>query len=112
MRKFRKFKDTVIESLRDKEYARTYLEVALEEYSKDHDTRAFFLALRDVAEAQGGLSRLAESTNLNRSNLYSILSGQNKPKLDTVDTILQGLGFRLGVVRGNSVEHSSIIDGR
>lgn len=103
MRKLRKFNDTVIENLQNKEYARTYLEVALEEYSKDHDTRAFFLALRDVAEAQGGLSKLAEHTNLNRSNLYGILSGQNKPKLDTVDTILQGLGFRLSIVQENAV---------
>jgi probable addiction module antidote protein len=98
MKKLRKFKSTVIEKLQDQEYARTYLEVALEEYSKDHNTRAFFLALKDVAEAQGGLSHLAQQTNLNRSNLYGILSGQNKPKLDTVDTILNGLGFKLQVV--------------
>jgi len=97
MRKFRKFKDTVIERLQDQEYARTYLDVALEEYSKDHDTKSFFLALKDVALAQGGLSKLAEHTNLNRSNLYGVLSGQNKAKLDTVHTILHGLGFRLDV---------------
>jgi probable addiction module antidote protein len=100
MRKLRKFKDSVIENLQDQNYAKTYLDVALEEYSKDHDTRAFFLALKDVAEAQGGLSKLAAHTNLNRSNLYWVLSGQNKPKLDTVDRILQGLGFRLSIAQG------------
>lgn len=97
MRKLRKFKDILIERLLDKEYAKTYLEVALEEYSKDRDTKTFFLALKDVATAQGGLSKLAKNTNLNRSNLYDLLSGQSKPKLDTVDTILHALGFRLGI---------------
>lgn len=97
MRKLRTFRETVIERLHDKEYARVYVEVALEEYSKDHDAKAFFLALKDVAEAQGGLTKLAEETHLNRSNLYSIMSGQSKPRLETVDTILQGLGFQLAI---------------
>ncbi len=40
-----------LEFLKDPERARVYLEVALEEYEKDHDSEAFLLALRDVAEA-------------------------------------------------------------
>lgn len=55
-----------LEFLKDPERARVYLEVALEEYEKDHDSEAFLLALRDVAEAQGGLGQLAKRASLNR----------------------------------------------
>jgi len=60
-------------------------------------TQAFLLALKDVAEAQGGLSKLAERTNLNRPNLYRALSAKGNPKLETISTILHGLGFRLSI---------------
>ncbi len=93
----RRFEDTLIERLRDPKYARVFLDVALEEYEKDGDTEAFLLALRDVAEAQGGLLKLAERTKLNRQNLYKTLSAKGNPKLETVGAILRGLGFRLSV---------------
>jgi probable addiction module antidote protein len=95
MRKMRKFKDALIESLKDPVEAEAYLAVALEEYENDQDTEAFLLALRDVAEAQGGISKLAERTNLNRQNLYRALSKTGSPKLPTILTILHGLGFSL-----------------
>jgi probable addiction module antidote protein len=96
-RKFRRFEDALQERLRDPEYARIFLDVALEEYEKDGDTEAFLLALRDVALAQGGLSKLAERIKLNRQNLYKALSVKGNPKLGTIGAILQGLGFRLSV---------------
>jgi len=97
MNSYRDFRDYHIEKLRDPEEARVYLSVALEEYEKDSDTEAFLLALRDVAEAQGGLTKLAERTRLNRQNLYKVLSEKGNPRLQTVETILHGLGFRLSV---------------
>jgi len=59
-RLFRKFEDSLRERLVDLEYARIFLDVALEEYRKDDDTEAFLLALRDAAEAQGGITDLRE----------------------------------------------------
>ena len=97
MNKYRDFKDYHIKKLKDPEEARIYLDVALEEYEKDKDTEAFLLALRDVAEAQGGLGRLSERTKLNRQNLYKALSEKGNPRLQTVEEILNGLGFRLSV---------------
>ncbi len=61
-RRFRKFEDDLRERLADPDYARIFLDVALEEYEEDADTEAFLLALRDVAEARGGLTKLAEQT--------------------------------------------------
>ena len=97
MREYRDFRDYHIEKLRDPEEAGVYLDVALEEYEQDGDTEAFLLALKDVAEAQGGIGKLAERTKLNRQNLYKALSAKGNPRLQTVETILHGLGFRLSV---------------
>jgi probable addiction module antidote protein len=103
-RQFRRFEDDLRERLADPEYARVFLDVALEEYEQDGDTEAFLLALRDVAEAQGGLTQLAKRTKLNRQNLYKALSSKGNPRLQTVETILHGLGFRLSVEPAKVVE--------
>jgi hypothetical protein len=50
-RQFRKFEDSLKERLADPEYAKIFLDVALEEYGKDGDLEAFLLAIRDVAES-------------------------------------------------------------
>lgn len=96
-RQFRNFEDGLKERLSDPEYSREYLAVALEEYEEDGNTQAFLLALRDVTEAYGGLSKLAARTKLNRQNLYKALSAKGNPKLGTIGTILQGLGFRFSI---------------
>tara|TARA_B100001750_G_C15021683_1_gene357292 strand:- start:6 stop:332 length:327 start_codon:yes stop_codon:yes gene_type:complete len=93
----RTFKDVLIENLKDPDLAKEYISSALESYEEDKDSAAFLLALRDVAEARGGLSKLAERSHLNRQNLYKVFSGKGNPKLDTVETILHGLGFRLSI---------------
>jgi probable addiction module antidote protein len=93
----RKFREVLIEDLKDLKEARAYLEVALEEYERDRDTAAFLMALRHVAEVQGGIGQLAERTKLNREHLYRALSGKGNPRLETLDTILHGLGFRLAI---------------
>ena len=97
MRTHRDFKDYHVEKLREPDEAKIYLSVALDAYEQDGDTRAFLLALRDVTEAQGGITKLAERTNLNRQNLYKALSGKGSPGFKTIETILHGLGFRLSV---------------
>ncbi len=93
MAKTRKFDEYLIESLKDSKEASAYLNVALEEYKKDNNAEAFLLALRDVAEARGGISQLAQKTKLNRQNLYRALSGKGNPQLVTLGNILNGLGF-------------------
>ena len=97
MRNYRNFKDYHIEQLKDPEEARAYLALALEDYEEDRDIEDFLLAIRDVAEVQGGLGKLAKETNLNRQNLYKALSEEGNPRLETVGAILHALGFRLSV---------------
>ncbi|MFH1030455.1 MAG: addiction module antidote protein [bacterium] len=93
MSKTRKFNNYLIESLKDSKEASAYLNAALEEYKKDNNAEAFLSALRDVAQARGGISQLAQKTKLNRQNLYRALSGKGNPQLLTLGNILSGLGF-------------------
>ncbi|MGB0935140.1 MAG: addiction module antidote protein [Alphaproteobacteria bacterium] len=86
-----------IEKLKNPEQARLYLEVALEEYEQDGDTIEFLRALKQVTDAQGGMTKLSKKTNLSRQNLYKIMSGDRRPRLETITRLLKGLGFRLSL---------------
>lgn len=91
------YHDELMILLKDVEQATLYLKVALEEYEIDGDSAAFLLALRNVAEARGGITELANKSHLNRQNLYRVLSGKGNPTFQTLDAILHGLGFRLSI---------------
>jgi probable addiction module antidote protein len=94
----RSFHEYNIEKLKDQEDASLYLTEALIDFEFDHDVESFLKALKDVTEAQGGIGELAKRTNLNRQNLYKLLSAKRQPKIETLGTILDGLGFRLSIV--------------
>jgi len=83
----------LIKALRDPLEAVEYLNAALE----DGDPEVFLLALRDVAEAQGGVAEVAEAAKLNRENLYRMLSNRGNPELRSLDALLHALGFRLAI---------------
>jgi probable addiction module antidote protein len=91
------YHDELIESLKDSKEADIYLRVAMEEYQEDGDTDALLIALRNIAEARGGMGQLAKKTHLNRQNLYHILSEKGNPTLETFGLILRGLGYRLSI---------------
>ena len=90
------YQPELIESLRTPRRAAAYLNAALEE----GDSEVFLLALRNVAEAQGGVAQLADKANLNRENLYRMLSERGNPELRSLDAILHALGFRLAIELG------------
>ena len=93
MRKSTAYQTDLIESLRDTREAEEYLNAALEE----DDPELFLWALRNVAEAQGGVASLAEKTKLNRESLYRMLSARGNPEFRSLDALLHALGFRLAV---------------
>lgn len=86
------YREGLLNRLRDPEEAAAYLNAALEE----QEQQVFLLALRDVAEARG-MSRLAQEAQLNRENLYRMLSDQGNPQLASLTALLQSLGLRLAV---------------
>jgi len=91
------YHDELIESLKNSKEADVYLKIAMEEYQDDGDTDTLLVALRNVAEARGGMSQLAKKTHLNRQNLYHVLSENGNPTLDTFGLILRGLGYKLSI---------------
>jgi probable addiction module antidote protein len=97
MRPYRNYEESLKARLQDTDYAREYLCVALSEYEEDGDIEAFLLAVRDVAEAQGGMSKLSERISLTRQSLYKALSENGNPHLKTMGEILHGLGFKLSI---------------
>jgi probable addiction module antidote protein len=95
--RYRTLHEVIVEHLQDPLQAEAYLDVALSEYQQDGDLPFFLQALRHVAEAQGGLSHLAEKTTLNRQNLYKALAAKGNPKIQTLASILRAMGLRLSV---------------
>ncbi len=93
------YEDNLLNRLRDSELAQSYLETAFESYEKDRDTQALLLAMRDVAEAQGGIGQLAKRTAISRQHLYEILASKHNPRLDNWLSIISGLGFRVRLER-------------
>lgn len=91
------YHDELIESLKKQKEANLYLRIAMEEFQEDGNVEAFLVALRNIAEARGGMGQLAKKTHLNRQSLYQVLSKNGNPRLDTLDLILKGLGYRLAI---------------
>src|SRR5438105_11718405 len=83
-----------LQRLRDPETAATYLSVA----AKNDDAAALLQALRNVTEALGGVSEIAERTGLNRQQLYRTLSRDGNPELRSLTKILDASGVRLQFV--------------
>lgn len=89
--------DGLRERLKDPVYAAAYLDAALAE----DDQEVFLLALRDVAEARS-FSAVAQDSELNRENLYRMLSRQGNPQLSSLTALLKSMGLRLAVEVGQA----------
>ena len=72
-----------------------YLNAALE----DGEPAVLLEALRNVAQAKGGVGALAKAAGVSRESLYRTLSRHGNPKLDTVMLLLRAMGLRLSVRR-------------
>ena len=89
------YEENLLRRLQDSELAQAYLEAAFESYEQDGDTEVLLLAMRHVAEAQGGIGELAKRTTISREHLYDILASKHNPRLDNWLNIISGLGFRV-----------------
>ena len=88
------YQEDLIEALKDPVEASAYLNVAMEE----DDRTVFLLALRNVADAHGGMSAIAKKTRLNRESLYKMLSERGNPEIKNVLNLLASMGLKLTVV--------------
>jgi probable addiction module antidote protein len=92
-----KYQDFLIEQLQDHDFAVAYLNEALKESLKDdkESKQRFWMALRNVAEGQGDLGKLAKKAHVGRESLYKILSRAGNPKWHTLVSLLVSLGLNL-----------------
>jgi probable addiction module antidote protein len=87
------YRESLLESLQNPDEAARYLSACLE----DEDPRVFLLALRDVADAHGGVRALSRDARLNRESLYRMLSKSGNPCLESLAAVLKAFGMRLAI---------------
>ena len=81
----------------DPNFAAEYLRAAL----KDEDEpRVLLVALRRVAEAQGGIAKVAKAAGIERESLYRALSSRGNPRLSTLVAVTKAMGLKLTVEAG------------
>jgi probable addiction module antidote protein len=93
MVKIRDYKQYLLQQLQDPEEAAAYLNAALH----DSDPHVFLLALRDIAEAQGGMSWLADQAELNRESLYRTFSLRGNPRFFNLLAVLDAFNLELSI---------------
>ena len=88
------YKDYLLKDLTEPEFAKSYLEISLENYEKDGNIEILAYAVRNVLEAHSEHGKLTIQTNGSLQSLYADLDPQNSPQLDFLIEILAALGFR------------------
>ena len=91
------YHEELMDILTDHDEAIAYLNAAVEESEQgDEESQQLLLnALRNVAEAQGGLGQLAKKTHVRREVLYRVLSPKGNPELRTFTCLLNAMGLHL-----------------
>jgi probable addiction module antidote protein len=87
------YREDLLERLKNSEYAETYLNAALE----DDDKRVFLLALRDVADAYGGMTELARLSKISREHMYRMLSEKGNPEFTSLKNLLNAVSLKLAI---------------
>lgn len=88
---------TIQELQNDPEFAAAYLQAALQEMDEPDGYAAAMLALRDIAQARGGLATVAGIAGIQRESLYRALSPKGNPTLKTLQAIFKAVGMRMTV---------------
>src|ERR1700733_4782942 len=84
------YKEDLLADLADPEYAAHYLTAA---YRESRGT--FLVALRDVADAVFGMTKLAQKGEAKRLSLYRALSDGGNPTLGTLNSIVDALNLNV-----------------
>ena len=87
------YHEDLLKWLKDPRFAEGYLNAALE----DDDKNVFLLALRDVVEAQGSMSKFARRTHISREHIYRMLSKKGNPEFATLQLLLSAFNLQFSV---------------
>jgi probable addiction module antidote protein len=87
--------ECVIRELReDPKFAVEYLKVALEDTD---EPGVLLIALRRIAQARGGIAKVAKAAGVERESLYRALSARGNPRLSTLIAVTKAVGLKLTV---------------
>jgi len=75
-------------------FAAEYLKVALED---TEEPAVLLIALRRIAEARGGIAKVAKAAGIERESLYRALSARGNPRLSTLVAVTKAVGLKLTV---------------
>ena len=79
---------------KNRAFAAEYLKAAMED---TEEPRALLVALRHVAEARGGIAKIAKAAGIERESLYRALSPRGNPRFATLLAVTKAMGLALTV---------------
>jgi probable addiction module antidote protein len=79
---------------RSPKFAVEYLKAALED---TQEPRVLLTALRHIAEARGGMAKVAKAAGIERESLYRALSPRGNPRFSTLAAVTRAVGLKLTV---------------
>lgn len=87
--------EVMLKKLRsNRAFAVEYLKAAMEDTK---EPRALLVALRHVAEARGGMAKIAKAAGVERESLYRALSPRGNPRFSTLVAVTNAMGLTLTV---------------
>jgi probable addiction module antidote protein len=86
---------TLVRELRnDPGFAVEYLKAAMEDTD---EPKVLLIALRQIAEASGGVAKIAKEAGIERESLYRALSSKGNPRFSTLAAVTKAIGLKLTV---------------
>ena len=90
--------EAMVKELRERpDFAAEYLKAALED---TEEPGVLLVALRRVAEAKGGVAKVAKAAGVERESLYRALSARGNPRWSTLVAVTKAMGLKLTVEAG------------
>lgn len=92
------YREYLLEELKaDPEFAVLYLRDGFASLCNPEERAVGMMAIRDVAQAYGGLAKIAQDAGISREALYRALSPKGNPTLNTLLAVLGAVGMRLSI---------------
>jgi probable addiction module antidote protein len=87
--------EAIVRELKENpDFAEEYLKAALEDAG---EPKVLLIALRHLAEARGGIAKVAKKAGIERESLYRALSPTGNPRLSTLVAVTKAIGLKLTV---------------
>ena len=95
--------EAMVKKLRkSRAFAAEYLKAAIEDTD---EPRVLLIALRQVAEARGGIAKVAKAAGIERESLYRALSPRGNPRFSTLVAVTKAMGLTLTVETAPATHH-------